>query len=128
MFKIPLKKRLLTAIGCLALGLGVLGLFLPLLPTVPFVLLAAACFARSSPRFHGWLLAHPHLGPIVQQYQGGQGIPRNVKIRVIVVLWLSMGLSMFMLAKIWAVVLLACIGTAVTLYLLKLPTAEFDES
>lgn len=124
----PLNKHFLTAIGCLAIGLAVLGIFLPLLPTVPFVLLAAACFARSSPRFHGWLLAHPHLGPIVQQYQGGQGIAKSVKVRVIAILWISMGLSMFLIAKWWVVALLACIGTVVTLYLIKLPTAEFDES
>jgi len=123
-----LKHQLLTAIGCLALGLGILGIFLPLLPAVPFVLLAAACFARSSPRFHAWLLAHPHLGPIVQQYQGGQGIPKKVKARVIAILWVSMGLSMLLIGKIWAVVLLVCIGATVTLYLLKLPTAEFDDS
>lgn len=123
-----LKKSLLTMGGCLAVALAVLGVFLPLLPTVPLLLLAAACFARSSPRFHQWLLAHPHLGPMVQQYQNGQGIPKNVKIRAIAILWISMSLSILLVGKIWALLLLASIGSAVTLYLLKLPTAEPDES
>lgn len=118
------KRHALTVAGVMALGLGILGIFLPLLPTVPLVLLAAACFARSSPRFHQWILAHPHFGPIIRQYQSGQGIPQRVKVRAISVIWLSMLFSMWMIGKLWAIFLLSTIGICVTAYLLKLPTAD----
>lgn len=123
----PWKRHALTAAGFISLGLGILGIFLPLLPTVPLVLLAAACFARSSPRFHQWILAHPNFGPIIRQYQSGQGIPQRVKVRAIIIIWLSMLLSMYLIAQWWAVLLLSTIGVCVTIYLLKLPTADNKE-
>src|SRR5512145_3292729 len=59
---------------------GVIGLFLPVVPTVPFLLLAAACFARSSERFHSWLVDHKYLGPMIRNYLSGSGMPLRAKI------------------------------------------------
>lgn len=120
----PLKNSILTAVGCLALALGVLGVFLPIMPTVPFILLAAACFSRSSPRFHQWLLAHKYMGPIVRQYEEGQGLPRRIKVRVIFFTWAGMLLSMFIVGQLWAVALLTCIGLGVSIYIWRLPNAK----
>ena len=117
-------KILLVSVGCLSIALGVLGVILPLLPTTPFILLAAACFAKSSPRFHGWLLANCHLGPIVRQYQSGNGLPRRVRWRALATLWASMSLSIWIIGQWWAVAMLGIIGAGVTIYLCRLPTTD----
>ena len=65
--------------GLLSLGLGMIGVVMPLLPTVPFLLLAAFCFARSSEKLHYWLMSHPTLGPPIQQWQQNGAINRGAK-------------------------------------------------
>jgi len=75
-----LRQTLLVAAGLVALGLGLIGIVLPGLPTTPFVLLAAACFARaSSPRLHGWLTTHRYLGPMVRDWEANRSLPLRVK-------------------------------------------------
>jgi uncharacterized membrane protein YbaN (DUF454 family) len=119
----PLLRALLLGAGVLATALGVLGIFLPLLPTVPLLLLAAACFARSSPRCYTWLLDHPRLGPLVSDYLEGNGIPLRAKIWAILLLWTSISLSTLMLVLILPVKLtLFTVAIGVTVYLLRLPT------
>lgn len=114
----------LISLGWLSIVLGVAGIFLPLLPTTPFILLAAWCFAKSSPRFHNWLLSHPTLGPIVHTWQNGDGIPRKVRNKILIVMWISMLLSMVIIGKWWSVALLAVVGACSTLYILKQPIAD----
>ena len=122
--KNPLVRLLLTGIGILATGLGILGIFLPVLPTTPFLLLAAACFLRSSPAFHRWLLGHPRLGRYIHYYLDGKGIPRKAKIYTLIVLWLSISLSIA-IVPLWPVrVLLVIIASCVSLYILKQKTLE----
>lgn len=79
-----LRKWFLTAAGILALVLAAAGVVLPGLPTTPFVLLAAACFAKASPRLHAWLLAQRHLGPLVRDWEAHRSLPLHIK-------WLSSG-------------------------------------
>jgi len=119
----PLLRTLLLGVGVLATALGVLGIFLPLLPTVPLLLLAAACFARSSPRCYAWLLDHPRLGPLVNVYLDGTGMPLRAKIWAILLLWSSISLSLLFLVPLLSIKLvLFVIAVSVTIYLLRLPT------
>nr|NIQ97234.1 DUF454 domain-containing protein [Desulfuromonadales bacterium]NIS43213.1 DUF454 domain-containing protein [Desulfuromonadales bacterium] len=97
----------LACAGLSCVALGVLGIFLPLLPTVPLLLLAAACFARSSERFHSWLLDHPRLGPMIRGYLEGQGIPLRAKIAAISLIWVTIPVSvLFFIPLFWVKVFL----------------------
>lgn len=75
----PWLRGLLVAAGVLCLGLAVAGLLLPLLPATPFLLLAAACFARSSERLHGWMLQHPRFGPLLADWETQGAIRPSAK-------------------------------------------------
>ncbi len=115
-------RLLLIGAGFLFTGLGVLGIFLPLLPTVPLLLLAAACFARGSERCHRWLLEHRHLGPMIRSYLYGQGIPRRARWTAIGLVWLTIPLTVFLATlPVWVKVVLIGIGLGITAYLLRLP-------
>jgi hypothetical protein len=109
----------------LSTGLAVLGIFLPLLPTVPLLLLAAACFARSSESFHRWLLEHRHLGPLLRPYLQRAGIPRRARLKAIAVIWVTIPASaLFLVPQPWVRLIMIIVALAVTLYLLRLPTQE----
>ncbi len=121
----PALRWTLLISGLLAAALGVLGIFLPVLPTVPFLLLALACFARSSEQFYNGLLDHAHLGPIVRPFINGQGMTRASKVKAIALVWASISLSAFYLIDtIWVRWVLLFIACGVSIYLLKLPGRE----
>lgn len=116
-------RWLLIAIGWLALALGLLGALLPLLPTTPFALLAAACFARASKRCHAMLLAMPVLGPALDDWQSRRGVARTTKVFALCLLWSGIVLSLSVSAPaIWLRVGLLVIAVIVTVVLLRLPT------
>ncbi|AXA94064.1 YbaN family protein [Massilia sp. YMA4] len=112
-------KHLLNLIGCIAVVLAVFGVFLPLLPTTPFLLLASACFVRGSPRLHNWLRTNRVFGAYLRDYEDGRGIPLRGKIVVLVLMWASLGWSMTRVPHIALVILLAAIGTGVSVYLVR---------
>ena len=116
-----MRNILLMTIGWLTVVLAIIGIFLPLLPTVPFLLVAAWCFTQSSPRCRAWLFNHRILGPLVQQWSGQKTIPLPVKLRAIVSIWAGMIISMLLVKKIYLVVMLAIIGSAVSFYIWRRP-------
>lgn len=86
-------RAIWATIGCASLALGLAGIFLPLLPTTPFALLAAYCFARSSPRLHRWLLAHPIMGPAIANWQEQGAVSRRAKRAATIAVALAFALS-----------------------------------
>jgi hypothetical protein len=118
----PAIRYSLLAIGWLSVALGVIGIFLPVLPTTPFLLLAAACFMRSSKRFYLWLVNHRQLGPWIVDYLEGQGIPLKGKIYSIGLMWLSIGLSCYLVPLFWARAFMLTSAVLVSLYILRQKT------
>src|SRR4030043_2259032 len=94
------KRRILIGAGTLSTGLGIIGIFTPILPTTPFLLLAAACYLRSSPRFHRWLMNNRIFGSYIRNYTEGRGIPIKVKLFTIALLWATIGLSIWATANL----------------------------
>ena len=116
------RRYVLFVCGCLSVALGVIGIFLPVLPTTPFLLLAAACFARSSKRFYLWLVLHPKLGPWVRDYLDGQGLPLKGKIWALVLMWTSISFSMWIVPLLWVRIFMVVSAVCVTVYILKQKT------
>ena len=115
-------RYLLLGIGWQSVALGVLGIFLPVLPTTPFLLLAAACFVRSSRRFYIWLVTHPRLGPWIRDYLDGQGIPLKGKVYALSLMWASIALSCYLVPLPWARAFMLTSAALVSLYILKQKT------
>ena len=95
-----MKNYLLIILGAVSLGLGVAGMFLPVLPTTPFLLLTAWCWMKGSPRLHAWLMAHPKLGPYIRDFQEHKCISRRVKAVSVTTLWLTIALSIFLVHQL----------------------------
>lgn len=115
-------KILFNILGTLALLLAVLGLFLPLLPTTPFVLLASACYVRGSERLHRWLLQNRLFGQHLANIQSGRGIPLKTKIVALIFLWSSLGISAWFVPILPVRLFLLIPGVGVSIYLLRMKT------
>lgn len=118
-----LKRILMTIAGCLALGLGFLGVFVPVLPTTPLVLLAAFLFAKSSPRLHTWIKSTWIYRNYVGAFLQAGGVPVGTKVRALLISYAIMGISAFFV-RIWFVWAILA-GVAVFLFwlfLFKIPT------
>ncbi|HMM75469.1 MAG TPA: YbaN family protein [Gammaproteobacteria bacterium] len=116
-------RLILLLCGFTSVALGIAGIFLPLLPTTPFMLLAAACFARSSERFHAWLLAHPLLGSTVREWEEHRSVRRRTKWIAILTMAVTLAVStVFFVPYRPAQVALALFGLVLAVYLWRLPS------
>ena len=110
-------------VGTVSLVLGAIGIVLPILPTTPFLLLALACYLRSSDRMTHWILNNKYFGKYIRNYREGKGIPLKTKIFAISVLWISIFFSAFFIIQILIVqIILFVIAAGVTIHLIRLPT------
>ncbi|MFI3318733.1 MAG: YbaN family protein [Rikenellaceae bacterium] len=116
-------KILFVIFGTLSLLLGVLGIFLPLLPTTPFLLLSATLYLHSSPRLYRWLIEHKTFGSYIRNYKENKAMARRTKITIITALWLSLIYSMgWVVDPLWAKGLLLAVGVGVSWHILRLKT------
>jgi uncharacterized protein len=120
-----LTKGLLIVAGSISVGLGILGIILPLLPTTPFLLLAAACYIRSSERLYNWLVYHRIFGKIIRDYLQNKTISVRVKISSLTLMWLAIGYSaIFVVSILWVSILLFAIAIGVTIHILSFKSGK----
>ena len=118
-------KYLLAGLGLLSLSLGILGIFLPVLPTTPFLLLASVLFLKSSKSLYDWLMNHPKLGPYISNFLVHKAIPLRVKIVSVSMVWITLLYCALMVAEHWAFKLLfIVIAVAVTVHILSYKTLK----
>lgn len=117
-------KLLLNVIGSLAVILAILGIFLPVLPTTPFLLLASACYVRGSERMHRWLRNNRLFGEYLRNIEDKRGIPLKGKIYTLLLLWGSMSWSIVIVKPIYLKALLVAIAIGVTVMILRMKTLK----
>lgn len=112
---------MLIGIGSASIGIGIIGIVLPLIPTTPLLLLGAYCLFKSSPKLYNKLMEHKVLGGYIRRWRSGEGIPLKSKIIVISMLWLAIGFSVtYMIPLLFVKILLIIIASCVTIYLIRL--------
>ena len=122
-----LVRKLLIIAGTFFIGIGIIGIFLPILPTTPFLLLAAWCYARSSKRFYNWLINNKWFGNYIKNYREGKGVPIKVKILSISFLWITILFSIyFFITNIHIRIILILIAIGVTIHILSIRTFKQD--
>jgi uncharacterized membrane protein YbaN (DUF454 family) len=118
-----ITRILLMVMGTLFVALGVVGMVIPVLPTTPFLLLAAVCYARSSKRFYNWLMTNRWFGEYIRNYREGRGITLRHKLLALSLLWLTIIYSAgFVVSLWWVKLILLGIATGVTLHLVIIKT------
>lgn len=116
-------KYLFAFIGTVSLALGIMGVFLPVLPTTPFLLLSAAMYMRSSHRLYEWLMSHKHLGAYIKNFREHKALPLRVKMVSVTMVWVTLLYCAFFVAKeLWMSLLFIAIALGVTIHILSYKT------
>ena len=115
-----LKKKIYICVGLLATGLGIVGAFLPVMPTVPFLLVALFCFERSSKKYHDMILNNKYFGKVLRDYYEGRGLTISVKIKAILFLTCGIAFSFYRVQHLHLRIMLAVIWLGVTIHIVLL--------
>jgi uncharacterized protein len=119
-----MKKKIFLSLGVLFVGIGAVGVVLPVLPTTPFILVAAFFFSRSSKRADEWLLKNKYFGSYIKNYRNKRGVPMDVKIHSLIFLWAMMIISIIITNKFYITILLIIIAILVSLHIILLKTRK----
>ena len=117
-----LKKKIYICIGLLSVALGIIGAFLPVMPTVPFLLVALFCFERSSKKYHDMILNNKYFGKVLRDYYEGRGLTTSVKIKAVLFLSCGMGFSVYRVHNLHLRIMLVLIWAGVALHIILLKT------
>lgn len=119
-----LKKKLYIAFGFLAVALAIIGVFIPGLPTVPFLLVALFCFERSSKKYHDMIMNNKYFGPVLQDYYSGKGLTLSIKIKAILFLTCGIAFSIYKIQNLHARIALAVVWLGVAIHIILLKTKK----
>lgn len=119
-----MKRYLLIGLGYISLGLGIIGILIPVLPTTPFLLLSSFCFVRSSDRLYQWLMNHKVLGAYIQSYVLYKAIGKKTRMITLIFLWGTLTTSMILVRNIHVTIFLIAVGIGVSIHLIKLKALE----
>ena len=122
-----MKRVLLITVGWLCVVLATLGVVLPLLPTTPYLLLAAWCFARSSPRFHQWLLYRSWFGSYLRHWQTHRALPKGVKPKAVALIVVTFAISIYFVPLWWVRILLVCMMFSLLIMMWRLPVVDLEQ-
>ena len=120
------KKSIFYVIGYISLTLGIIGLIFPILPTTPFLLLAAACFARNSEKAYNWLINNRVFGKFIRDYRAGKGLPIKVKLYTLFFLWMTIIISILVVSILWVQILLLVIASLVSIHIILIKPKRKD--
>lgn len=118
MIRSRFKRILYFILGTICLVLGAIGIILPILPTTPFLLLAAACYVRSSQKAYDWLLNNKIFGQYIRNYREGKGMPIKIKLITLTFLWVTIIISVLLVRILWVQVLLIIIASIVSIHII----------
>ena len=121
-----IKKYLLLIIGTISLVLGTIGIFIPLLPTTPFILLASFCYIRSSNRLYDWLINHKIFGKYIYDYLVHKSVKKSAKITAVSLIWFSLFFSFYIINNLYINLILLIIGILVSIHIIRLKTLPAD--
>ena len=124
-----MARYLFVVLGSLFVGLGVLGILLPGLPTTPFLLLAAACYVRGSKRLHNWLLGHRLFGRFIRDFQQNRALPLRTKILALLLMWTMILISALLLVKTLVVsIVILSVGIIGSVVMIAIPTSKNSDN
>lgn len=125
--KASFKKYLLIALGSISLGLGAVGVAVPVLPTTPFLLIALFCYLRSSRRLYDWLIHHRLFGTYLYNYVTYRAVPRQTKIGALIFLWAGLVTSIILVDALFVRLILLAVGIVVSIHILSLKTITKEQ-